>query len=211
MAAAASHQALHYAASSPVARAEIIDRLHETGAVTLFQAEAWGIEQSRALADEAYRTDHAGRLRHLVLVATAMTAEAQNALLKILEEPPSGVCFHCIFSPGMALLATVRSRLVTVVLPTEIADTAFYDAFTRLPLHEQLSEVEARVKEKDTAWIEGVRRGGLSRLAARVSELPADTSARLCSSLQRLGTRGAANKMLLEDIVLTIATAPKNR
>ncbi len=209
--AAASHQALYYVASSPPARAEIISRLYETGAVTLYETEAWGIEQSRLLARDAYRTDQAGRLRHLVLVATTMTAEAQNALLKILEEPPQGVCFHCIFSPGTALLPTVRSRLVSVALPTEVVDTAFYDALIRLPLIEQLSEIEARLKEKDVAWVEGVKRGALARLTERARMLPADATARLYHSLLRLGTRGAANKMLLEDIVLTVATAAKNR
>ncbi len=209
--AAASHQALYYVASSPPVRAEIISRLHETGVVTVYETEAWGIEQSRLLAREAYRTDQAGRLRHLVLVATTMTTEAQNALLKILEEPPQGVCFHCIFSPGTALLPTVRSRLVTVALPIEAVDTAFYDALMRLPLIEQLSEIDVRLKEKDAAWIEGVKRGALARLAQQVKGLPADTAARLYQSLLRLGTRGAANKMLLEDMVLTVATTAKNR
>jgi DNA polymerase III subunit delta' len=45
--------------------------------------------------------------------AHAMNEEAQNALLKILEEPPRGVYFFLITSEQHALQATVRSRCQT--------------------------------------------------------------------------------------------------
>lgn len=211
MAASSSHQALYYAA----ARADLVERiaarLQATGVVSIIRADMWGIDDSRALTLEAHRTDGAGRVRHLVLSTTAMTSEAQNALLKLLEEPPRGVVFHCVFPPGMALLPTVRSRLVSVPLVNEVADTAFVDALIRLPIAEQLAEIETRLTQKDLAWVEGVKRGAFARLSTWIPTLPAPVAARLYETLSRLHTRGASNKMLLEELVLAVATHVKNR
>jgi hypothetical protein len=211
MAESSSHQALYYATVAPEVLERILGHLRTTGVVSVIYAESWGIDTSREVATEAYRTDAAGRLRHVVLRASSMTTEAQNALLKILEEPPRGVLFHCLFPPGMALLPTVRSRLLTVALPAEEVDTTIYDALVRLPIAEQLTEVEQHTKEKDTVWIEAVKRGALSHLKGGVATLAASAAARLYSSLLRINTRGASNKMLLEDVLLTVAANRKNR
>ncbi len=48
--------------------------------------------------------------------AEAMTAEAQNALLKILEEPPEGMLFLLLTDSLHRLLPTVRSRCVILHL-----------------------------------------------------------------------------------------------
>lgn len=211
MAETTSHQALYYAVSRADVIETILARLRETGVVTCLRAEAWGIENSRAVATEAYRTDTAGRLRHLVLIASTVTVEAQNALLKILEEPPRGVVFHCIFPPGSALLPTVRSRLIAVPLPPEAADTELFDALIRLPVTEQLSLIEERLKQKDLVWVEAIKRGGFERIRGWLGALQPATASRLYTTLSLLNTRGAANKMLLEDVVLTVVTHVKNR
>ncbi len=56
----------------------------------------------------------------IIDLAHTMTTEAQNALLKILEEPPKGVFFILLSQNAAALLATVRSR--APVLRMEIFD-----------------------------------------------------------------------------------------
>lgn len=49
----------------------------------------------------------------IISEAQTMTAEAQNAFLKVLEEPPANVYFFLI-TDGSGLLATVRSRAPTL-------------------------------------------------------------------------------------------------
>ncbi len=58
----------------------------------------------------------------IIDMAHTMTTEAQNALLKILEEPPKGVFFILLSQNASALLATVRSRAPVLRLQTFDAD-----------------------------------------------------------------------------------------
>ena len=48
--------------------------------------------------------------------ADAMTTEAQNALLKLLEEPPEGSVLLLVSSEPKRLLATIRSRLTSLTV-----------------------------------------------------------------------------------------------
>ncbi|MBR2489592.1 MAG: hypothetical protein IKB45_03890, partial [Clostridia bacterium] len=56
--------------------------------------------------------------------ADSMNEQAQNALLKILEEPPSSVIFILIAESKAAFLETVISRCVVLTLSTPDTDTA---------------------------------------------------------------------------------------
>jgi DNA polymerase-3 subunit delta' len=69
------------------------------------------IEQVREVADRAQYRPFEGR-RRVVIVdeADAMTLQAQSALLKILEEPPSASVFVLVSSSADSLLPTVLSR-----------------------------------------------------------------------------------------------------
>ena len=69
------------------------------------------IEQVRDVIERAGYRPFEGRRRVVIIdAADAMTADAQSALLKILEEPPSSSVFVLVSSSPDALLATVRSR-----------------------------------------------------------------------------------------------------
>lgn len=71
------------------------------------------VEQIRALKNEAYLTPLLANGRVFVIEnANLMNDNAQNALLKILEEPPSGVFFILLTKSAALLLETVRSRCV---------------------------------------------------------------------------------------------------
>lgn len=69
------------------------------------------IEQVRDVIDKAGYRPFEGR-RRVVIVdeADALVPQAQNALLKTLEEPPSASVFLLVSSVPDSLLATVRSR-----------------------------------------------------------------------------------------------------
>jgi DNA polymerase III subunit delta' len=83
------------------------------------------IEQVRALADFLYIGSHRGKRRvALVHPAEDMNANAANALLKGLEEPPAGAVFVLVSHRPARLLPTVRSRCVAMPVSIPPADAA---------------------------------------------------------------------------------------
>ena len=76
------------------------------------------IDQVRELADFLNIGSHRGR-RRLALVhpADEMNANAANALLKGLEEPPPGAMFILVAHRPARLPATIRSRCVSLPVP----------------------------------------------------------------------------------------------
>ncbi len=69
------------------------------------------IEQARKLRELAYQSG-TGDSRVLVIYAARIFHEAQNALLKVFEEPPSGTTLILGVPSLGILLPTLRSRLV---------------------------------------------------------------------------------------------------
>jgi hypothetical protein len=70
-----------------------------------------GIDETRALKEAAGRTSVTGGKKIFVTAARSMTREAQNALLKLFEEPPKETHFFLFLSTLATLLPTLRSRL----------------------------------------------------------------------------------------------------
>jgi DNA polymerase III gamma/tau subunit len=70
----------------------------------------FGIEDARSLRDRASHGAITGGRRVFVVVAASMTVEAQNALLKTIEEPSGNALFVFIIPSPDILLPTVRSR-----------------------------------------------------------------------------------------------------
>ena len=67
-------------------------------------------------ADAWIKPNEAPRTVYILCETQYMTAWAQNALLKLLEEPPAGVLFILTCDNRFKLLETVRSRVVTLPL-----------------------------------------------------------------------------------------------
>lgn len=67
------------------------------------------IEDAKAVIAEAYISE--SELKTIVMAAKQFNVYSQNALLKLLEEPPSNIAFVIIVPGKSVLLPTVRSRL----------------------------------------------------------------------------------------------------
>ncbi|MCD8321269.1 MAG: DNA polymerase III subunit [Oscillospiraceae bacterium] len=73
------------------------------------------VEQIRAVAASAsVAPNEAARKVYIIAEADRMNRLAQNALLKVLEEPPGHACFILCTAAADALLETVRSRCIRV-------------------------------------------------------------------------------------------------
>ena len=101
----------------------------------------------------------------LISAADDLNVQAQNALLKVLEEPPAGTFFCLISSRPLSLLSTVRSRcqIYTIKLPTdstEIRSESRAHGYSNIPTQADalsLSEKGGRVAKNSEPVSEQVR------------------------------------------------------
>lgn len=68
------------------------------------------IDHARAVIDECYISSNT--IKCVVIAGDSFNIQAQNALLKILEEPPSNIKFILITKSKNAILPTILSRMI---------------------------------------------------------------------------------------------------
>ncbi|MFA7309698.1 MAG: hypothetical protein WC050_02230 [Candidatus Paceibacterota bacterium] len=78
----------------------------------------FGIDEARELRERA-SSRALGTRRAFIVAAPSLTNEAQNALLKTLEEPPGDAIFFFIVASPESMLATLRSRSQTLSLGSD--------------------------------------------------------------------------------------------
>lgn len=90
---------------------EIVRKIDDKGK----QKREISVEQIRSMAADAWvRPQKAERKVYIIKDAGFMNDAAQNAALKLLEEPPGYACFILCTPSAEALLATIRSRCVII-------------------------------------------------------------------------------------------------
>lgn len=78
------------------------------------------VEQARALRTDVYIRPNEGKRKvYIIDPADGMNDNAQNALLKVLEEGPSYAAFLLLAEQSGPMLETIRSRCEQLVLPPE--------------------------------------------------------------------------------------------
>ncbi len=95
----------------------------------------------------------------IITEAHRMNEAAQNALLKLLEEPPKGVYFFLICESGSRLLPTVTSR--ASLLRTEVFGEEALDAY--LSEHSQKAALMKRQKGEEYAFLLKSSGGSIGR------------------------------------------------
>ncbi len=76
--------------------------------------DSFGVKDSHNLIEKEARKSFAGQGRFFILEISSITPEAQNALLKTLEEPMSDTHFFIIARTADIFLPTVRSRMLII-------------------------------------------------------------------------------------------------
>ena len=94
------------------------------------------VAQARRMAADAWiRPNEAERKVYIVREAQTLNASAQNALLKLLEEPPAGAYFILCADNAAALLDTVRSRCVEKTLHAETVSSEDAEAAEQIGMY----------------------------------------------------------------------------
>lgn len=90
-------------------RAKELEESHRPLRSITFLRDDFKIEDAKEVIAEAYKSEENTKM--LILGAKSFTVPAQNALLKILEEPPRNILFVLLAPNKSTFLPTVRSRL----------------------------------------------------------------------------------------------------
>ena len=104
------------------------------------------VEKVRDVIDWATKSAVLGGIKLcLISAADDLNVQAQNALLKVLEEPPAGTFFCLISTRPLSLLSTVRSRcqIYTLKLPTVSAETCLDSSPPALEYSSTLTKADA--------------------------------------------------------------------
>lgn len=166
--------------------------------------EKFGIDDAREVSTVAYQTPNQFAVKSIVIRSSFLTLEAQNALLKVLEEPPATTRFVILVPHDMTLLDTIQSRTVEFVIDAGKSENEVFMEFQSLSVADRLASIEGALKRKDTHWQRLMKDGVIEYLRT----LPtADANVKELEFVSRLLlTRGASNKMLLEHLALALPT-----
>lgn len=123
------------------------------------QEKSIGIEIVRLIQKNLFLSPVKGKTKAIILKdAHTITIEAQNALLKILEEPPQHALIILLANNPEAFLPTVLSRLVCITLKEEqriltqdecLDMQTFTHSLVQLPIGQRLKLAQDHGKSKE--------------------------------------------------------------
>ena len=173
--------------------------------------DVFGVDEARELKEAAYRKAVSGGKKVFVISAQGITKEAQNALLKVVEEPPEDTQFFLVVPSLHILLPTLHSRLYILsgVSGNETKkDFALAEDFLKSPIPKRLKTVQGMLKaaEEET---------GKQRLAAFLDDLErylagkergtvAEALAEVLEAKKYSRDRSPSFKLLLEHLALVM-------
>ena len=82
--------------------------------VVVLRYSLFPVDEARKVHDVVHRMPTKGDKKLIVIAASRIFHEAQNALLKVFEEPPEGAYIVLVISSEGVLIPTLRSRLLSL-------------------------------------------------------------------------------------------------
>ncbi|MBQ8550720.1 MAG: DNA polymerase III subunit delta' [Clostridia bacterium] len=169
------------------------------------------VDKIRALRQNAYlKPTLCDRKVYIVECADTMNNSAQNALLKVLEEPPTGVVFILLVDSADSMLPTVRSRCITLSLtPPSRDEAAEYIASVTDKSAAEIDTALADAKNNigvALLALSGKNVGGLAHLASELLlDINNSTSYEMLVKLKPYEKDRAAIDSLLSELLLRIS------
>lgn len=168
----------------------------ETADVFHLSGSKLGIDDARRLVEQSSSRGFTGE-RHFIIATSSITEEAQNALLKLFEEPPAGAVFHLIVPTISILLPTLRSRLIETSDREQGKISTIAADFLKLSYGERLEHI-ANLAKKDSEALKQL----VLEVVQSVDTPESKHSALLVSKY--IGSSGASRKMLAEELALSL-------
>ena len=204
-----------------LARAWVSKNLGSDVEVVLLQHGLLSVEDARHVVSVANQTSAEASHRAIIVTAKRAYHEAQNALLKVFEEPPMGVILFLILPSLGGLLPTLRSRvqvlknegLTKSIISADAKEFLSMNKEKRTALIKKLAsgkddDERREHREEAIALINGIESIAYAKWTSQtcpkeVTDLLADISV----LREHLYDRSAPVKMILEHLSIVI---PKN-
>ena len=171
--------------------------------------EKFGINEAREVIKKANLMPSNASLQLIVVTMQSITLEAQNSLLKILEDPPPTSNFLFIIPESCSLISTLHSRFNKLEIHQEQkVDEEIFTTFINASLADQLAEIDKETKAKNDPWLHSIKAGIIRYMKSYGPEIPNYADYEMIARL--LLVRGSSNKMLLEHFVLLNNTSLKD-
>lgn len=167
---------------------------------------SFGVDEAQALILQAATRPVRGDRKYFLVTASSISREAQNSLLKLLEEPTGSSVFFVVVPAARALLPTLRSRMHLLEYRTHdataitLARTFLSDSFAeRIELLKKFAD--ERDTERVMSLLSELERilGSMSRNIAFADGLRAVWRAR-----RHIAAGTASLKMMLEQVALLV-------
>jgi hypothetical protein len=159
------------------------------------------IADVRVLSYDASLTPIERPYRTFIIVAANILHEAQNALLKLFEEPNETTVFYLILQEEHLLLPTLRSRLHLLGTEELKRKESIFRSFLDTSYANRLSMIAEKLKADDTEWVTELMRGfEVYAHEAKDSALMSD----VIMTLSYINAPGSSKKMLLEHLALSL-------
>ncbi len=200
---------LHHAYVASADVESLIDALEKCGVprigcpdIYIYECQEFRIDNARELRERAYMNPLVLSRRIFIVSCAGIAVEAQNALLKTLEEPRGNAVFFFLMPSPERLLPTFRSRVQ--ILSREAVNTSLISIpdFLKASSDKRITMLEVFTKKKDgeerdmagiTAFLDALERA----LTSEHDGLHAVYRAK-----RYMNDKGALIKPLLEQVAL---------
>jgi DNA polymerase-3 subunit delta' len=175
-----------------------------------YAAENFGIEDSRAVTELGNLQSDGDTF--VAIIARSLTAEAQHALLKTVEEPRRGVHYFIFVENSLMLLPTLRSRCICVSKGEEQKTKSKHPDFLSISLAERFVYIEKIAKSLKKDDPNAFRDAAMEIFDAVIAVKRESITSSNASQLDRILTlrnylndRGSSTKQLLETMAMQLS------
>lgn len=182
----------------------VTDTFVSTGEIVNYFYEKLGIDEARQINSAAHVRPTEADIQTFVVRTHFITLEAQNALLKVVEEPPVSTRFVLVIPADFTVLPTILSRCEVYIDNDLIKPNQTFTDFLETDLKGRLESIDKAAKAKDVQWQRNIKNGLIQYVKSNTSGV---VELEYCARL--LLTRGASNKFLLEHAALTLPTSSR--
>lgn len=197
-----NHHAVLYVTENASDTLPEVHEVQKSYEILPYSLPVLSIKDVRTIIERAYQKPFATEFQYIIINTDMIPVDAQNAMLKILEEPPISTRFIIIVRPQTMLLATLRSRLFLVSRKGLVSfDNVLFFEFLESSITERLTLITLYAKDKNDQAFLALYQGLLARLAQSAWT---DEKRIVAPLLHFLQLRGASKKMIWEDIALRL-------